>query len=65
MAGRNDYQRVPVAEDVELEQRNGGAEQQAPQKPRPQGAEPPPSQAMVVFSVSFYLVAAIVVRTIL
>ncbi|GAA6016388.1 hypothetical protein JCM8202_005595 [Rhodotorula sphaerocarpa] len=60
MAGRNDYERVPVAEDVELQQRNGGAEQQAPQKPRPQGAEPPPSQAMVVFSVSFYLVAAIV-----
>lgn len=59
MASRNDYQRVPVAEDIELKQRETA--QASARAPRPQGQEPPASQAMVVFSVSFYLVAAIVV----
>ena len=59
MASRNDYQRVPVAEEIELKQRETA--QASAHAPRPQGQEPPASQAMVVFSVSFYLVAAIVV----
>lgn len=62
MAARNDYQRVPVADEVEMQQRRSAEFEAASQKPAPPASDPPPSQAMVVFSVSFYLIAAIVVR---
>ncbi|GAA5949142.1 hypothetical protein JCM10213_007103 [Rhodosporidiobolus nylandii] len=50
---RAEYTRVPVEEEAAKEGRSGSVAGGPP-------AEAPPSRAMVVFSVSFYLVAAIV-----
>ncbi|BGP22633.1 DUF250 domain contaning protein [Rhodotorula toruloides] len=56
MAQRGDYQRVPVDDDIEMK----GAAHHRDGTPQPPKTEEPPSTGMVVFSVSFYLVAAIV-----
>ena len=62
-AARGDYTRVPVEEGVELKNAQQRSQSPQPRAPAPrQGEEPPASRAMVVFSVGFYLVAAIVVR---
>jgi len=62
-AARGDYTRVPVEEGVELKNAHQRSQSPQPRAPAPrQGEEPPASRAMVVFSVGFYLVAAIVVR---
>ncbi|GAA6058166.1 hypothetical protein JCM3770_007038 [Rhodotorula araucariae] len=61
-ATRGDYTRVPVDDGIELknaQQRAGSPQPPRSPAPRP-GDEPPPSRAMVIFSVLFYLVAAIV-----
>lgn len=64
-AARGDYTRVPVDEDVELKnaQQRAGSPGLGRSPAVKQGEEAPPSRAMVVFSVTFYLVAAIVVRS--
>ncbi|GJN88740.1 hypothetical protein Rhopal_001706-T1 [Rhodotorula paludigena] len=61
-AARGDYTRVPVDEDVELKnaQQRAGSPGLGRSPAVKQGEEAPPSRAMVVFSVTFYLVAAIV-----
>ncbi|GAA5948244.1 hypothetical protein JCM3775_000721 [Rhodotorula graminis] len=60
-AARGDYTRVPVEEGVELKNAQQRSQSPQPRAPAPrQGEEPPASRAMVVFSVGFYLVAAIV-----
>ncbi|GAA5984646.1 hypothetical protein JCM11641_004550 [Rhodosporidiobolus odoratus] len=60
---RAEYSRVPVHDDngsLEMKRSNStGASPSRLPTTKP-GDEPPPSRAMVVFSVSFYLVAAIV-----
>lgn len=53
---RQEYQRVPNDEAIEMKESGSGS------TPLPKAAdEPPPSRGMVIFSVLFYLVAAIVV----
>ncbi|GAA6060136.1 hypothetical protein JCM10212_001433 [Sporobolomyces blumeae] len=54
---RQEYQRVPNDEAIEMKDSVNGA---TPQQSKPRSDEPPPSRAMVIFSVLFYLVAAIV-----
>lgn len=62
-AARGDYTRVPVDDSVELKNAQQRSQSPQPRSPAPRsGDEPPASRAMVVFSVGFYLVAAIVVR---
>ncbi|GAA5830118.1 hypothetical protein JCM3766R1_002792 [Sporobolomyces carnicolor] len=52
---RQEYQRVPNDEAIEMKESGSGS------TPLPKAAdEPPPSRGMVIFSVLFYLVAAIV-----
>lgn len=55
---RQDYSRVPAEEAIEM----GDPSKAYSEKPAPK-VEEPASRGMVIFSVSFYLVAAIVVSS--
>jgi GDP-fucose transporter C1 len=55
---RQEYQRVPNEETIEMKE--SGSTSSTPHPPKGND-EPPPSRGMVIFSVLFYLVAAIVV----
>ena len=57
---RQEYQRVPNEETIEMKESGSTSSSSSPHPPK-QSDEPPPSRGMVIFSVLFYLVAAIVV----
>ncbi|GAA5966377.1 hypothetical protein JCM3765_005082 [Sporobolomyces pararoseus] len=56
---RQEYQRVPNEETIEMKESGSTSSSSSPHPPK-QSDEPPPSRGMVIFSVMFYLVAAIV-----